>query len=87
MLVVLAQQANAEGVARPGYRRIAHLTDLNKNAIRGVIDELERSRRIVVLQRGNGGCRYRVRRRADLRAAGADESLPIHTTVRRAAQF
>ena len=86
MLVVLAQQANAEGVARPGYRRIAHLTDLNKNAIRGVIDELERSRRIVVLQRGNGGCRYRVRRRADLRAAGADESRPIHTTVRRAAQ-
>jgi cellulose synthase/poly-beta-1,6-N-acetylglucosamine synthase-like glycosyltransferase/4-amino-4-deoxy-L-arabinose transferase-like glycosyltransferase len=85
-LVVLAQQANAEGVARPGYRRIAHLADLNKNAIRGVIDELERSRRIVVLRRGNGGCRYRVLKRTDLRGTGLDELLPIHTRVRRAAR-
>jgi cellulose synthase/poly-beta-1,6-N-acetylglucosamine synthase-like glycosyltransferase/4-amino-4-deoxy-L-arabinose transferase-like glycosyltransferase len=86
VLDVIAQQANAEGVARPGYRRIADLTDLNKNAIRGVIDELERSRRIVVLHRGNGGCRYRVLKRADLRRAGADEPLPIHARVRRAAR-
>lgn len=86
VLVLLAQQANAEGVARPGYRRIAQLTGLNKNAIRGVIDELERSRRIVVLRRGHGGCHYRVVKRADLRRAGADEPLPIHTRVRGAAR-
>jgi cellulose synthase/poly-beta-1,6-N-acetylglucosamine synthase-like glycosyltransferase len=85
VLVVLAQQANAEGLARPGYRRIADLTDLNKNAIRGVIDELERSGRIVVLQRGHGGCRYRVLKRGDLRA-GADEPPPIHARVSRAAR-
>jgi len=86
VLVVLAQQANAEGVARPGYRQIANLADLNKNAIRGVIDELEQSRRIVVLQRGHGGCRYRILKRADLRGAGTDEPLPIHARLRRAAQ-
>jgi cellulose synthase/poly-beta-1,6-N-acetylglucosamine synthase-like glycosyltransferase len=86
VLVVLAQQANADGVARPGYRRIADLTDLNKNAIRDVIDELERSRRIVVLRRGHGGCRYRVLKRADLRGAGANERRPIHVRVRGAAR-
>jgi cellulose synthase/poly-beta-1,6-N-acetylglucosamine synthase-like glycosyltransferase/4-amino-4-deoxy-L-arabinose transferase-like glycosyltransferase len=86
VLGVLAQQANAEGVARPGYRRIADLTDLNKNAIRGVIDELERSRRIAVLRRGNGGCRYRVLKRADLRGAGAKEPPAIHARMRRAAR-
>ena len=86
VLVVLAQQANAEGVSRPGYRRIAQLAGLNKNAIRGVIDELEGSRRIVVLRRGQGGCRYRVLERAHLRAAGADDRLPTHARVRRAAR-
>jgi glycosyltransferase XagB len=86
VLAVLAQQANAEGVARPGYRRIADLTDLNKNAIRGVIDELERSRRIAVLQRGHGGSHYRVLKRADLRGAGTDEPRPIHARVSRAAR-
>jgi cellulose synthase/poly-beta-1,6-N-acetylglucosamine synthase-like glycosyltransferase/4-amino-4-deoxy-L-arabinose transferase-like glycosyltransferase len=86
VLVVLAQQANAEGVARPGYRRIAQLAGLNKNVIRGVIDELEESRRIVVLRRGHGGCRYRVLERAHLRPAGAEDRFPTDARVRRAAR-
>jgi DNA-binding IscR family transcriptional regulator len=60
VLAVLVQHADVEGVARPDYGRIAHLTGIDKNAVRGIIDELERARRIEVLQRGHGGSRCRV---------------------------
>jgi glycosyltransferase XagB len=60
VLAVLVDHADGEGVARVGYRRIALLTAINKNAIRGVLDELERAGLINVLERGHSGTRYRV---------------------------
>jgi cellulose synthase/poly-beta-1,6-N-acetylglucosamine synthase-like glycosyltransferase len=75
VLAVLVDHADGEGVARTGYRRIAFLTGINKNAIRGVLDELERAGRIDVLQRGHGRSRYRVADRGADRASARSDSV------------
>ena len=66
VLAALVRHTNADGVAHLGYRRIARLTGVNKNALRSVIDELEHAGSIQVLRRGNGGSLYRVRGYAPL---------------------
>ena len=70
VLAALVRHTNADGVAHLGYRRIARLTGVNKNALRSVIDELEHAGSIQVLRRGNGGSLYRVRGYAPTRDRG-----------------
>lgn len=83
VLHALVDHADAEGRCRPGYRRIAVATKINRSTVGFLVTGLEAKNRIEVENRSQAGNRYRILPFAPIAVVcnGAEEVSPVR--VRR----